>query len=70
MRAMERVQTLSRAVRLLLIGARGVGKGTQTERMLKRYPQLSAISSGDLLRDNVRNRTPLGMIQCLLRAIT
>jgi adenylate kinase len=58
---MERVQTLSRAVRLLLIGAPGVGKGTQTERMLKRYPQLSAISSGDLLRDNVRNRTPLGM---------
>jgi len=62
MRAMERVQhTLSRAVRLLLIGAPGVGKGTQTERMLKRYPQLSAISSGDLLRDNVRNRTPLGI---------
>jgi adenylate kinase len=38
-----------------------VGKGTQTERMLKRYPQLSAISSGDLLRENVRQRTPLGM---------
>ena len=72
MRAMERVQhTLSRAVRLLLIGAPGVGKGTQTERMLKRYPQLSAISSGDLLRDNVRNRTPLGMagsICCTMEA--
>lgn len=54
-------QSLSRAVRLLLIGAPGVGKGTQTDRMLKRYTQLSAISSGDLLRDNVRNRTPLGM---------
>jgi len=58
---MERIQTLTRAVRLLLIGAPGVGKGTQTERMLKRYPQLSAISSGDLLRDNVRSRTPLGI---------
>lgn len=58
---MERLQSLSRAVRLLLIGAPGVGKGTQTDRMLKRYTQLSAISSGDLLRDNVRNRTPLGM---------
>ncbi|KAE9975357.1 hypothetical protein BLS_002670 [Venturia inaequalis] len=58
---MERMQSLSRAVRLLLIGAPGVGKGTQTDRMLKRYTQLSAISSGDLLRDNVRNRTPLGI---------
>lgn len=56
------MQSLSRAVRLLLIGAPGVGKGTQTDRMLKRYTQLSAISSGDLLRDNVRNRTPLGEI--------
>jgi adenylate kinase len=66
---MERVQSLSRAVRLLLIGAPGVGKGTQTDRMLKRYTQLSAISSGDLLRDNVRNRTPLGMTHgCSFRA--
>jgi adenylate kinase len=59
---MERVKSLSRAARLLLIGAPGVGKGTQSERLLKRYLQLSAISSGDLLRDNVRNRTPLGML--------
>jgi adenylate kinase len=58
---MERVTTLRKAVRLLLIGAPGVGKGTQTERMLQRYPQVSAISSGDLLRYNVRNRTPLGI---------
>ncbi|KAK5721128.1 Adenylate kinase 2 [Elasticomyces elasticus] len=52
---------LRRAARLILVGAPGVGKGTQTERMLKRYPQLSSISSGDLLRDNVRQRTPLGI---------
>jgi len=58
---MERAQSLSRAVRLLLIGAPGVGKGTQTDRMLKRYTQLSAISSGDLLRHNVRQKTPLGI---------
>lgn len=51
---------LRKAARIILIGAPGVGKGTQTERLLKRFPQLSAISSGDLLRDNVRNRTPLG----------
>ncbi|PPJ58761.1 hypothetical protein CBER1_10912 [Cercospora berteroae] len=52
---------LRRAARVILIGAPGVGKGTQTERLMKRFPQLSAISSGDLLRDNVRNKTPLGI---------
>jgi len=39
----------------------GVGKGTQAERLLERFPQLSAISSGDLLRENVKNKTPLGI---------
>jgi adenylate kinase len=51
---------LRRAARLILIGAPGVGKGTQSARLLQRYPQLSAISSGDLIRDNIRNKTPLG----------
>lgn len=51
----------SKAARIILIGAPGVGKGTQTERLLARFPQLASISSGDLLRENVRNRTPLGM---------
>ena len=45
---------------MILIGAPGAGKGTQSARMLERYEQLSTISSGDLLRENVRNRTPLG----------
>ncbi|KAI0473651.1 adenylate kinase [Xylariaceae sp. FL0804] len=52
---------LRRAARVILVGAPGVGKGTQSERLLARYPQLSAISSGDLLRHNVKNRTPLGI---------
>lgn len=38
-----------------------MGKGTQSERLLQRFPQLSSISSGDLLRHNVKQRTPLGM---------
>lgn len=53
--------SLSRAARIILVGAPGVGKGTQTERLMKRFPELSSISSGDLLRLNVRNRTPLGI---------
>ncbi|KAI9710251.1 MAG: hypothetical protein M1820_002744 [Bogoriella megaspora] len=52
---------LSRAARLILVGAPGVGKGTQAERLMKRYPQISQLSSGDLLRNNVRSRTPLGI---------
>ena len=52
---------LRRAARIILVGAPGVGKGTQAERLMKRFPQLSAVSSGDLLRDNVRNKTSLGM---------
>jgi adenylate kinase len=51
---------LKKAARIILIGAPGVGKGTQTERLLARYPELSSISSGDLLRENVRKKTPLG----------
>ncbi|KAI1465456.1 adenylate kinase [Daldinia caldariorum] len=52
---------LRRAARVILIGAPGVGKGTQSKRLLTRFPQLSAISSGDLLRHNVKTRTPLGI---------
>ncbi|KAI0895823.1 adenylate kinase [Annulohypoxylon nitens] len=52
---------LRQAARVILVGAPGVGKGTQSERLLTRFPQLSAISSGDLLRHNVKNRTPLGI---------
>lgn len=51
---------LKRAARIILVGAPGVGKGTQSERLVKRFPQLSTIATGDLLRDNVKNKTPLG----------
>ncbi|MCJ1414362.1 hypothetical protein MMC32_000688 [Xylographa parallela] len=52
---------LKRAARVILVGAPGVGKGTQAERLMKRFPQISAVSSGDLLRTSVRNKTPLGL---------
>ena len=54
------ITRLKRAARVILVGAPGVGKGTQAERLMKRFPQVSALSSGDLLRNNVRNKTPLG----------
>ena len=55
------VARLEKAARIILVGAPGVGKGTQTERLMKKFSELSSISSGDLLRKNVRERTPLGM---------
>ena len=54
------ITKLKQAARIILVGAPGVGKGTQAERLMARYPQLSTIASGDLLRTSVRNKTPLG----------
>jgi adenylate kinase len=46
-------------MRLLLIGAPGAGKGTQAELLGARFG-IAHISSGDLLRQHVRDQTPLG----------
>ena len=48
-----------RAVRLLLIGAPGAGKGTQADLLAARFG-IAHISSGDLLRQHVRDQTSLG----------
>ena len=46
-------------MRLLLIGAPGAGKGTQAERLAERFG-IVHISSGDLLRQHVKDRTSIG----------
>jgi adenylate kinase len=46
-------------MRLLLIGAPGAGKGTQAELLAGRLG-ITHISSGDLLRQHVRDETTLG----------
>lgn len=56
----SRTKRLKEAARIILVGAPGVGKGTQSERLMRRYPQLASISTGDLLRENVRDKTALG----------
>jgi adenylate kinase len=61
---------LKKAARIILVGAPGVGKGTQTERLLSKFPELASISSGDLLREHVRNKTSLGMLAFRISAIT
>lgn len=47
-------------MRVVFLGAPGVGKGTQAERIASQY-RLAKISTGDLLREAVRNQTKLGL---------
>jgi adenylate kinase len=46
---------------VLLLGAPGVGKGTQAKRMVEEFG-IPQISTGDLLREHRKNHTPLGMM--------
>lgn len=46
-------------MRLILVGPPGAGKGTQAEKIVERH-HVAHISTGDILRANVKNNTPLG----------
>lgn len=45
---------------LILFGPPGSGKGTQSENLIKKY-NLIHLSTGDLLRSEISNQTPLGV---------
>ncbi|CAG8505194.1 10450_t:CDS:2 [Ambispora gerdemannii] len=49
-------------MRLLLLGSPGSGKGTQSARIQKNFNMGAAISSGDILRQNVARGTKIGKI--------
>jgi adenylate kinase len=46
---------------VLLLGAPGVGKGTQAKRLMAEFG-IPQISTGDLLRENRKNHTKLGLL--------
>ena len=46
---------------IVIFGAPGSGKGTQSDKLIEHY-NLFHISTGDVLRDNIRRGTELGMI--------
>ena len=46
-------------MRVVFLGAPGVGKGTQADRVAAQF-KIAKISTGDLLREAVRNQTELG----------
>lgn len=45
---------------LILFGPPGSGKGTQSEKLMQKYG-LTHLSTGDLLRNEIAAKTPLGM---------
>ena len=47
-------------MRIILLGPPGAGKGTQAKRLVDRYG-LTWISTGDIFRDQIAKRTPLGL---------
>ena len=47
-------------MKLILLGAPGSGKGTQAAYITEKY-DLPHISTGDLFRKNIKNKTPLGI---------
>jgi adenylate kinase len=47
-------------MKLVLLGAPGAGKGTQANILSKHY-NIAHISTGEILRSNIRNKTKLGL---------
>ncbi len=47
-------------MKIVMLGAPGAGKGTQAQRIAERFG-IPHISTGDIFRANIKNRTELGM---------
>lgn len=47
-------------MRIIMLGAPGAGKGTQAKRIADKY-SVPHISTGDILRGNIKNQTELGL---------
>jgi len=45
---------------IILLGPPGSGKGTQAKMIADKY-KVTHVSTGDILRENVRSGTPLGV---------
>ncbi|KAE8213995.1 hypothetical protein CF327_g2562 [Tilletia walkeri] len=48
-------------VRMLILGSPGAGKGTQSSRLVSKYDSIRVVVAGDVLRDQVRRETEVGL---------
>lgn len=48
-------------LRMVIMGAPGSGKGTVTGRLLTKFPQIHPLSTGDVLRREIAEKTDLGL---------
>jgi adenylate kinase len=53
--------SLPRLKTLLILGKPGGGKGTISKKIITSFPGTTHLSTGDILRDNVRNKTEIGL---------
>jgi len=49
------------AKHILIFGPPGAGKGTFSSQILKVFPEINHISTGDIFRENLKNQTSLGL---------
>lgn len=51
----------SKTLNIVLFGPPGAGKGTQSEKLISKYG-LIHLSTGDIFRSNIKNKTELGVL--------
>lgn len=57
--ASDELESPTRFLRMIMFGKPGAGKGTLAQRLVKKY-DLVAVSTGDLLRQHIAERTDIG----------
>lgn len=57
--ASDELEEPTRFLRMIMFGKPGAGKGTLAQRLVKKY-DLVAVSTGDLLRQHIAERTDIG----------